>query len=233
MISKTIFIELDSLFDTRLGVLYMEFGEKILDILPTYKKRNIDSFMPLVNNADFAELYRKRNKDVLRNSMQTNIFGLAKSFVNNAISEMTLNPFPASPRVILNTYPYNLTFDEKQIFLKLLIAKVSSYADIDIVYLPNKDINPKYLNENVELLIKYDYTEWFEDQALHNTYVKHKCPDVKFITPAILNMDSKALSEVIENEKESPMGTFDSFRFVFADLIDLEFSKPSLFCYAD
>ncbi len=231
MINKTIFIELDSLFDTRLGVLYTEYSEAILGILPQYKTRSIDSFPPLTNNKNFTDLYRARNREVLKNSLPTEVFNVVSNFVKLALKEMQTTPFPAAPKIILNTYPYDLTINEKHMFLKLLTAKVSKYVDIEVVSLENKDISPSYLNDNVELLIKYDYTEWFEEQALHNTYIKTKCPDVKFITPAVLSMDQKSLNEIINNEKGVPMGTFESFRFVFADLIDIEFAKPSLFCY--
>lgn len=233
MLNKTLFIELDSLFDTRLAVLYNSFGEDIVKLLPKYKTRLIDSFPPLVNSVEFLKVYNQRNKNDLRNSMKTEIFTLAKDFVNEAVEEMRTSPYPAAPKIILNTHPYDLTNDEKQIFLKLMLKTITEYADYEIVDLPNNEITPKYLNDNVDMLIKYDYAEWFESQALHNTYVTYKCPDVKFITPAILNMDEKGLREVAEKEKESPMGTFESFKFVFADLIELEFAKPSLFSYSD
>lgn len=233
MLNKTLFVELDSIFDTRLATLYNKFGEDINKILPIYKKRNIDSFTPLINNADFIELYRKRDKDTLRNSLLTPVFPMLEDFVIKAINDLRTNPYPQPPKIILNTHPYNLTLEEKQLFLNLILSKTGDKVDIEIVDMPNKDINPKYLSENVELLIKYDYTEWFEDQALHNTYIDHKCPDVKLITPGILCMDNKSLLEVIEQEKKSPMSALDSFKFIFADLIEIEFSNASLFSYKD
>ena len=224
---STIFIELDTLLDTRIGTLSL-YGEDIIrkNVENGYFVRKEDVFLG-VNMDNYRERYYNRDKEVLKNSPVTSICFLIKEFVNKTILLSTSSPFKYKPKVTLNIHPYKLLEKEESIFMEALIRLTDKKADIEIVNLPYAEITPRLVKDHYGIMVMYYYAEWLNIQAVTNGFEKTICPDHDMIGPKIYfeNRDKET--------KLSPtdMDPFDAICEISKPLINLQLMHIKEFSY--
>lgn len=184
--TTAILIELDCLLDTRLGTLVEHYSEdQVLEVLKSnYHEREFDNF-PGIDYEEFQERYRKRDKRVLLNSMRTSILPMVLDFVKHTTMGSISTPFVYVPKVIVNTYPYDLTLEEQEIFKDLIFTITNGMSDIEIVRMSYSELTPGWLNNNVGVMVIYGYEDWLEAHARSGVFKRKTCPDVTMIAPAI------------------------------------------------
>lgn len=185
LIASTIFIELDALLDTRLGVL-TSMGEDVLKtVLETdYLHRFIDRFKG-IDNIEFERLYKARNKNVLRYTIVTPMSKFLREFAEKTIAQIKSTPFHYKPKIILNVYPYELSPEEEVIMIATVRAITKELADIELVKMSYEEITPSYVKRNVAIMILYDYATWLETQSTNENFKKITCPEVGLLAPRI------------------------------------------------
>ncbi len=226
---RTLLTDLDSILDTRLAVLYKEFGQDIEKIMPNYKDRQINSFLPLVDNKGFLELYAKRDIDVLRDSIKTESFNILRSFVMRVMTEMSMSPTPSPPKIILNVFPYELDQNTLKTLINLIITFVGEFVDVEVINKPECEITPKYLDDEIELYLKYDFSSWLDEQARLFTFKKYKCPDVIMMTAGVLNMEEETYNALLNDEQAKVLSPTESISLLCISLINIQFAATSLF----
>lgn len=228
----SVFVDLDSIMDTRLALLYYHFPDKIDTILSIYPYRLSDDYPGVVDYTTFSDLYKKRNKEILLLSVITPIVYLLKDFIEKAIENLTQSIQPAPPKIFLNIYPYKLSEEEVAIIVNALLSSVGKKVDIEVVNMSNKEITPAFLNANVNIYFKYDYYLWLDEVTEVNKEWKSKCPEVKFICPGILPIEAKNIKKAFTMDG-LPINPFKHFKLGLSNIFDIEFIKLSYYCIID
>lgn len=178
-------VELDCLLDTRLAILFglgENFAKRAID--NGYYDRLIDDF-PNVPFEEFVQLYKNREKNVLRNAMLTKVVFLMREFVMATTHQILTSPFHMKPAIIVNTYPYEFSNEEAEVLISVVVSMTSGMADVELVRMSPEQITPAYVKKHLSLVVMYEYPEWLELHAENENFKKVTCPEVTLIGPAL------------------------------------------------
>lgn len=180
-----IYMNLDSLLDTRLSLLF-DFDKKLFnDLLKDgdikyYLNRITDSF-GYIDNDLFKELYKKRDSKTIREPIPTHIPQLIKSYIAESLVEHPKKRV----KLFLNVYPYVLSDNDKIKIRNGIRAIFNGYLDVEIMDVPENLISVKFVYENIGLMIMYNGLEWAEYQIATGHLVSLRLPDVMMIAPKL------------------------------------------------
>jgi hypothetical protein len=224
----TLLLELDSILDTRLSLLINTFKDRIDDILPIYFNRKTNEFKDIISLKDFNDLYKNRDRSVLKDAVICKSLLLVKDFVSVSLDNMIQTGLDIPPKLILNLYPYDLSSDEIKTIITSIIFHVGTEVDIEVAYLKHTDIEPIKLNKTIWGYLKFDYYNWLEDNGELFKDPNQRCPDTKLITPAYFPVSNKDLNSLfIENGKK--VDPYFYFKAGLSYIIDIEFTEKSMF----
>ncbi len=224
----TTLIELDSILDTRFSMLSQMFPDKIDEIMGSYFGRPTNELPGIISYEDFNHAYLNRNRSVLKNAVMTKTVLLLKDFVSTALENMIHSSLEMPPKLIINTYPYELTKEEVKNITVALLFHIGNKVDIEIASLTHKEISPLYLEREVWSYIKFDYYNWLDDIAEYLDNKNQRCPDTKLITPAYLHVKTKDLPSLF-NQQGKRIDPFHHFKIGLSYIIDLEFISTTFF----
>lgn len=162
-----VMIGLDELFDTRLATLFRMDREKTEALIRSgqYLSRVYDEFEGFDTEA-FKAAYASRDVKTLKGAMITEAYDFLNFFVDKTIKAAGETPFVKQPKILLNTYPYTLSESAINNIVLGLALLTHRECDIEVVSMSNDDLTPKWVKENLVLLVKYDYAAWLERQAV-------------------------------------------------------------------
>lgn len=183
---SVIFVELDTILDTRLATLF-EFGDEVAkhNLLNGYHGRLMDVFKG-VSESQYVEKYKNRNKSYLKNAIGTPILYFIKDFIKKTHQNSINSPFQLTPKIVINSYPYVLTDDEAEVIIKSVRDVTLGYADIQMVHMTHEEITPQYVRENLSILVIYEFHQWLEMHCANGNFKKTSCPEVGLIGPRVL-----------------------------------------------
>lgn len=180
------FIDLDCLIDTRFCVI-----EKLINIdtikefiTSKYHLRETDKF-PNIGFSKFNNMYKNRDKTILKNALPTYMQNFVADFANATIENTINSPFKQKPLLIVNIHPYDFTEQEEVLLIKSLSVITKKICDIQIVKMTKEDITPSYVKNNLSILCIYEYAEWIELHSVNDNFKKITCPEVTMIGPMI------------------------------------------------
>jgi len=187
IIPSRLLVDLDSIFDTRLSVLYSISPDLAEQAIKSGYLNRVSNKYPDISVETFNERYKVRTKADLKNALVTPIIKIISDFAYTTISNSISGPIKERPVIILNTYPYVLSEDEKKLFINLLFTITKTYAEIEIINFSPDDITPKYLKDNINLVVMYSGLDWLDLHASKDHFKKTICPDIGLISPATLD----------------------------------------------
>jgi hypothetical protein len=186
--NKKIYIDLDSLLDTRFSMLY-NLDKNMLNKIyanKEYDNRIINEFDYIPSNV-FNLLYKYRGNDLLSISYFTKILKIVRleiGMLKNNLQIMNLN----QPITIdINVYPYTIDEHIEDVKIKLLSMLNIDGLNINIIDIDPINLTPDKINNEYISLIMYDGIKWFgymlNTEAFKNNYI----PTVNLILPALLD----------------------------------------------
>lgn len=180
-----ILIDIDSIMDTRLVMLYSINEELAIEIFnSTYHLRTTDIFGNIPYNL-FKGLHDLRNKAILNYAIPTNALSIVTSILATNVAD--IKNLDENYTIYLNTYPYKLNKVEEDNFTKT-IEKIAPDADIEFLYLSKKELTPNIINEKeIYSIIMYDGAEWLEKQNRLLNIVDNPLLGKTLFIPAIVN----------------------------------------------
>lgn len=222
-ITEFYYVDLDTMFDTKLSILKAAFPKFLKEYLKTeeYWKRNTDSFFcngTILDNDTFSILYKKRNNDILKTSYLTSIPYILAKQIQEHYREYDCGKCLNRPGIMVNIFPYKLSEEDCK-SLKLLISR---YLEIPIetyfVRIPYSELDLLTLcDNNVTSMIMNDGMDWIESidkNWLLRTDISH----LKIITPKINNSKCEVTDEL-----------FKSIEAMYKNIVDFEFLSASYF----
>lgn len=179
-----ILVSLDSLIDTRLGVIAQAFPDKLGTVLvPAYYRRVQDIFNGIKPEV-FADLWKKRSVETLQNSLMTNMVLLLGSFIKSAANDVLSGSAPNAMIFDINIYPYELDADERNDLIGALEIHVGDAVEYNIVSVPNEFLTPQHLKSTYKTMVIYDFPDWFRMHS--ETFKEFRMPDFIIYAPQLL-----------------------------------------------
>lgn len=198
---ETIYIDLDCLLDTRLATLGMLSEDAATNALNNkYHERESDFFKG-IDLEEYKILYKNRNVMTLKNSMCTNAVFLLRKLINDITEQSITMPYYDGVKIIINTYPYELSNKEKVNIEKSVRAWVRNMAPVDSISISKKNLTPYLCKSNFSMLIMYEYAEWLDLQA--KEFENIKLPDRYLFAPALYFSKVPTEEELKQLVKES------------------------------
>jgi len=184
-----ILVELDCLLDTRIGTLSLLDDKAAAALLSEkYTHRVSDNWEFLtdgaVTNEAFNQRYQQRDKDVLKASRPVNLITFLPKLLNDLEKQALSEPITKDLTLRINTYPYKLTVMERRIITECIYEQyTSAYTKVDVVDIAPDKLTPRYLREEVAMVIMYDFNRWL---TLHiDQLAANPLPDTHMVIPAL------------------------------------------------
>jgi len=220
-----ILVDLDSLLDTRLPVVYALHEPTAIKIVKSgyYNKRVKDVFGNIPYSV-FRDYYALRNKNILKLATPTPMIELIKEYCIEANTTMLVDNLGAIPKLTVNTYPYELEESEEDALLKLFYSELPAHMDVDIVHKNMDELSPKYVMSVCSTYINYDMLLWLEYHTGVGNITDGSLLGVSCISPMLANGDKPT--------KELKQDDFDSLRAMFGPFTTLIMMQVRLFSTA-
>ena len=177
MITRVIYTDLDTLYDTKITLLNMIDPRLIREYLS--REYDILDHILYLSNKAFDKIYKDRDKRVLIGSKNSSIVDLIRRIVSDIDTKnKTTTVIPSVMTLVINTYPYKLDAEEKSIMREFMSRYILHLSDIDIIY--KETIDSELMNK-INIMVKRDGLKWFMDNRLSNP--EFKLPNLKLIVP--------------------------------------------------
>ena len=221
-IDKGIYLDLDSLLDTRFSLL-TNINKNFIDLYfkqdTTYYDERLMNEFSYINYKLFNRLYSRRNKAVLKHAYITNIVNILVAELDLLIGKKLDSGVNPRTKITLNIYPYKIT-DEEAIKIKNNLYKYiqSEFADIELINIKPSDLTLNYVDLNYNVMFMYSGIEWLDYQL---TYNKTSASDTKLYVPMLL---FKPLVFKTAKDLEKTINNRDSLLKLYIDIttIDIE-----------
>ena len=196
----TVYTDLDSLFDTRRGILHklaLESGNSgfnwDVNFKEIYARRKYDIFNQPelgITQEKYQERFDKRTLDdfadtkcayVLPSKLINHMFNIVRE-LEFGVGKMLSN---STFVMTVNLYPFELTAERQQALEETLRGAVKFNIGINFVYIPYEEQRAKFLN-SFQYVFKYDL---FLSQYMKNYWSDYgtcQPSNVKFIVPDVL-----------------------------------------------
>lgn len=225
-----ILIELESLIDTRIGVMRTKFPNEVCNLdTNAYINRELDCIPGLlgVSVADWSAAWNSRDNYTLANSIYTDMFKRFAFVIGGTIYSALSDPTTGKISLTINTYPYQLSDYEKECIKDSILDQLWCMIDIDVVYLEPCLITTAYLRNNDYLVyVLYDYKAWGE--ATLTELDKCPYPELKIYYPKIAQ---SLTHEELTNIQRSNVDLFEQHRREFIAFYSAEAVEVSSMCF--
>lgn len=179
-----VLVDLDSIMDTRLPVLYAideNLAERVVKN-NTYFKRYKDEF-EYVTVDMFKPLYNDRTKNVLSLATPTAMLDTISDYCSEAILQNKKTGGDGKLIVYVNIYPYDLSVDEFD-NLASGIRYMIGDVDVSIVSMSKEELTPKWVDDNLAMLVLYQGLDWLEYHTAMLNLIKNPINNVALMVPA-------------------------------------------------
>ena len=204
--ANNLLIDLDSILDTRLPILYSIDKDLTEQILKdnSYKTRVTNSFN-YISSTVFKELYKLRNKQVLATPIPTPITDLITEYTLETKTLLIDSKSDDELVVYVNIYPYNLNKKEIEIVTTRFKEMLPSFSKVEVINRRVQDISIDFLIDNINVFIHYSGIEWFKYHMDVGELSKRNLPNVMLIVPKLLDytIPKNKAEEYFKEMKES------------------------------
>lgn len=232
--SYNLLLDLDALFDTRMGTL-ISIDKEISKHLPLldYRERQLDNFEKLTNGhikqADYLERYAKRNVETLSNSMTTGIVPILMHYLEGLKERLFRGVDVSSISIDINLYPYVIPGPLVETIRGCLDTLMPPYTVIRTVSIKPEAMSPDDIEYRYNGWITYDFNRWLE--LHHERLLVKPINGISVILPRLF------VEEPGERVVEEEDGTFKpedrhgQFEMIMEEYIHLEHIPVCDYCF--
>lgn len=189
-----VYVELDMLLDTRLGVLHqmgLDIAEKAL--FSGWHEREEDNF-PGVDMAEYRRRYAARDVETLKVSIATEANIMLKGIMDQLREQCATRPFYKSCKMIVNVFPYVLDDEELDAFESMIQFRMGNHDDVQMVRIDPKDLTPTYCKQFYGMMVMYNAESWINYQMPN--LEKRSMPEIMLLTPAMYHVKKPTQEEM-------------------------------------
>lgn len=226
--SKGFYIDLDSLYDTRLATLETIDPElAFLALENGYHKREDNKF-PMLDQKTFDEIYAGRDLEVLDRALPTKALELIQSFIRAAERENMESPRVGPIEIYINVYPYKVSKGVAQEMTKTLFETMARSADIHLINMSVEQLTPAFFKQNISAALMYDYGPWLDAHSKNDNFRKSQIPDVSLFVPTLYFVGKPSDAQLREFERTGP-NVFKLIEIGASQIVGLEFVDNEYF----
>lgn len=193
--SLNIYLELDTLIDTRYGKLISideKYQDEVLFKFNSYCNRDHDDMWLLFPELD-KDTWLNTNDtlETLKLGKRTNICNVIDDVIRAQMGELKVDDAnDLEITITLNTQHYDLTPKAEEVFKVLLSSRFEHRYTVNLVSMANCELTSSYLADNYQLVIKYDFNAWVEEHIKDK--VDSKLSKVIFYIPTLFRDKQEA-----------------------------------------
>lgn len=225
MRKQNFYFNLDSLIDTRIGILMQHWPERVNAIdFSKYRSRTTNYVWEYfgLTKEDWQEKWDNRTADLLPYcgpaEMTLRLTEMFSTAVGNSLGSLDF----AKPRMVINTWPYLLEqweCDEiRDSIARVMVLDVA----VEVITIPLVEITPAFLKQHFDVAVIYDLVEWLQHHQLALT--ETQMPTVVVHYPAVLNEGD---DEMVKNSQVTP---FTQLRVYLAEYACFDALDVNLWC---
>jgi hypothetical protein len=224
---RKLLIDLDSLLDTRLGVIAALDSHSASHLVTSsrYWERERNDWERLTNgrvtNEQFEEAWKARTGDILPLSTMTGIFLVVINLLMDFQKVVAEGIVDDDIRIEVNIHPYVLSDDEQEAILGAL--KRLFYKELVITFCDwSLDaLTPQELITRYDGAFMYDFVPWMKRHAF--ALAKCRAPDFCLMVPRLFEKD---VDQLTMEEKQNATLVFRAWLHLY---MSIDFIEPKWF----
>lgn len=225
-----IYVDMDSLFDTRFAVL-----EQIDPVLALHNLKNgwnnrAQDVFEGIEKKLFDELYETRDNSVLAIAPATQVIDAVRTWTVKALQ--TIAGSPNGDRVVIfaNVFPYQITREHAREIGRSISKLVGDTVEVKMINVDISRICTQTAKRYFSAMFMYDWDEWLEKNTLSGSFERQRIPDVSLYAPRLFKKG--ILTEEIARQSPNPsISVFDHFEMVAGPQVGIEFIDPAFFSH--
>ena len=226
---RDIYVDLDSLFDTRLAILdKIDTRYATLVYEAGYCNRTEDAF-PRLSKEAFKKLFDDRDNDVLSRALLTNVIGMVKDHIKENVLHLHNTPGGREINVYVNVWPYEFDKEGVEMILKPIYDLEQNRVNVHALNVDPKELPASWFGQKFAFIVMYDYMRWLNNILDDPKTLQHKMPKTTLIAPKLFLNETYSEKEYQEH---IDAGNFDPFReveLICSQFIGLEYYETPLF----
>lgn len=183
--SSVFYTDLDTILDTRLGVIQTHYSHLIPSVLKNYQYRWRDEFEG-ISLEEFEYVYARRGRLELSNSIKTGMIDILLEFACETRNLSTKTPHRLRPIVELNLHPYLLPVKEEKQVMAAFRLLLNETCDIRFINVDPAIINFETVRNTYSMMAMYDGLKWLDNQCVGDKQQRRFCPEVGLLVPALV-----------------------------------------------
>lgn len=224
-----VYVELDVLFDTRLGTLQQIHPELALKTLEgDYFTRSLDVFEHLPKDR-FKFFYSNRDFDTLLNSYPTNAVNTIREMCLKLVGQKIGTPHNSGCKLSVNIAPYHITTEFAEKLINTLVKYTDGFVDVELINKTVNELTPSYCKNNFSALFMYDSSAWLDAHAKSGEFKTCKIPEVTLFIPSIY-FGTTPTPEIIAEYKKKQMSPFREFEISCSPYISVNVIDTEVYC---
>ena len=224
MAKRNIYLDADTIFDTRLALLLRLDPATAKRNAATYDTRQTDRFADAESTftqADWERQWALRDADLLRESIMTNGLKLLARTIANINWEQDLHQSERTVEVSLNLWPYQLGESEKKAIAEAVALHLPLKVTVNTIFIPLELLSFADAKERWELMIGYNTFDWLK--AREKELETNDAPNLMLVVPRLYKGDPSEEQELVKNFEcfsLSEMLSFGKFQLRFIEVKD-------------
>jgi hypothetical protein len=228
LVGRNIYLDLDSLFDTRLAILEHIDPIYAISVYENgYLTRTEDAF-PYLDKVKFKEIFDQRDNDILSKSLMTSVYQLVKEQILDTLDNIYNTPGPRTMELVINVWPYDIDPEGLKLILKPFYDLSNERLTVRAIDIDPKVLPLEFFKMDYSLIIMYDYVRWFYNIMDKESTITNRIPRTNLVVPKLFLEESYNERELEELEKEQ-MNPFKGMELLCAPIIGLDFTDILVF----
>ncbi len=228
-----IYVDMDSLFDTRFAVL--EQVDPILalhNLKNGWNNREQDVFEG-IDKKLFDELYETRDNSVLAIAPGTQIIDAIRMWVVKALQTIAGSPNGDKVVIFANVWPYQITRDHAKTIGQKILEMVGETVEVRMINVDIKQICTQTAKRYFAAMFMYEWDTWLESNTLSGSFEKQRIPDVTLYSPKLFKKSvlTDEARDALQQHKASGISVFDHFEMVAGPQIGIEFIEVAFYSH--
>ena len=227
--TQRILVDIDCLFDTRLGWLSVHHPEELKKLLfQAYRNRFTDTWADVIGVKDFLERYRKRDIRALQAAKPTVFLDVLGARLEGMLLQIQLHSPLERPSLTINLHPYTDINGEELRAFERMFREFYDMVHVDFICEPPENLTTDKLPTRWDGYAVWDWFKWIELNAKH--FEKKRMPGFLMIRAAMFTAElTPEVMEKLRSEKSNPfseaqreMAAFFSMETVDSALFSLD-----------
>lgn len=227
---RDIYIDLDSLYDTRLAILdKIDTRYATLVYEAGFTNRTEDAF-PRINKEQFKKLFDDRDNTVLAKAMLTNVMSMVRDHIKESVKNIHRTPGGKEINVYVNVWPYEFDKTGVELILKPIYDIEENRVNVHALNQDPKTIPTSFFGERFAFIVMYDYLRWLTNILDDPTTMAKPIPKTTLIAPKLFLNETYNEKDYQAHLDAGNMDPFREIELICAQYVGLEFYEIPLFC---